>query len=181
MTTRTWGSGFLVLLIAATGCVQRTMTIVSDPPGAKVIVNNREIGSTPADVPTASFEYYGDYEFIIRKDGYEPLRVRQSVPPPWYGYPILDFVAENLIPWDIKDHREFVYALQPPLNVSPQELMLKAEASRQQAQVIGPGPDSLPPLPTNTPPPLLEGVSPSRFSPVNNLPETPPVRVPAAP
>jgi len=138
MTTRTWVSGAAVLLAVASGCVQRTMTIKSDPPGAKVIVNNREIGAAPVDMPTAAFEYYGYYDIVLIKDGYEPLRVRQHVPAPWYGYPVLDFFAENVIPWNIKDHRSFEYGLQPILNVPSQDLMMRAQAQRERAMQIGP-------------------------------------------
>jgi hypothetical protein len=37
----------LLLAVAATGCVQRRMTIRSDPPGALVYVDDYQIGTTP--------------------------------------------------------------------------------------------------------------------------------------
>ncbi len=45
-----------VVNLFAAGCVQRTITITSDPPGALVWLNDREIGRTPLDV---NFVYYG--------------------------------------------------------------------------------------------------------------------------
>ena len=33
----------LILLVLGTGCVQRTMLITSDPPGALVIMNDQEV------------------------------------------------------------------------------------------------------------------------------------------
>src|SRR5689334_12153842 len=64
----------LVLLITAgfiaSGCVRRTLSITSDPPGALLWLNGREVGRTPVDV---DFIYYGVYDVQLVKDGYEPL------------------------------------------------------------------------------------------------------------
>ncbi|MEI6037860.1 MAG: PEGA domain-containing protein, partial [Planctomycetota bacterium] len=44
------------LLCASTGCVQRRMTIRSNPPGALVYVDDYQIGATPV---STDFIYYG--------------------------------------------------------------------------------------------------------------------------
>ncbi len=49
-----------------TGCVQRTITITSDPPHAIVWLNDEEIGRTPVTVP---FTFYGKYDVRIVHEG----------------------------------------------------------------------------------------------------------------
>src|SRR3954453_16159500 len=57
----------LALLAAAalglTGCVERKITIGSDPPGAILLLNDVEVGRTPVTVP---FTTYGDYDIRLR-------------------------------------------------------------------------------------------------------------------
>src|SRR5581483_5232398 len=49
---------------ALTGCVERRYVITSDPPGAIVYCNGRQIGATPVD---DHFIYYGKYDFTLVK------------------------------------------------------------------------------------------------------------------
>lgn len=55
--------------VSLAGCVERTISITSDPSGALVFLNDEEIGRTPCE---ASFLHYGTYDVRIVKDGYEP-------------------------------------------------------------------------------------------------------------
>jgi hypothetical protein len=73
-------TSWLGLTVAACGCVQRRMTIRSDPPGALVYVDDYEIGNTPV---STDFVYYGTRKIRLVKDGYETLTVRQPFPVPW--------------------------------------------------------------------------------------------------
>src|SRR5262245_23206033 len=93
-------------VLALAGCVERRFVINSDPPGALVLHNNQPIGSSPGD---DHFVFYGYHDFTIIKDGYETLHVHQRVPAPWWEYPPLDFVVENLIPWHFQDVRRYNY------------------------------------------------------------------------
>src|SRR5262249_15529581 len=101
----------LALLAASlsTGCVERRYVINSDPPGALVYRDGRPIGTTPVD---DAFIYYGKYHFTLVKDGYETLHVEEDFASPWYEYPPLDFFAENVWPWKIRDVRRPNYHLQ---------------------------------------------------------------------
>src|ERR1700690_4113146 len=65
----------IVLSLGTSGCVQRRMTIRSNPPGALVYVDDYEIGTTPV---SASFTYYGTRKIRLVKDGYETLTVMQK-------------------------------------------------------------------------------------------------------
>jgi hypothetical protein len=110
------------------GCVQRRMTIRSNPPGAQVYVDDYEVGTTPV---ATHFTYYGIRKIRLVKDGYETLTVMQPVGAPWYQIPPIDFVAENVIPWEIRDERDFCYDLTPQRVVPTEELLSRAEDLRR--------------------------------------------------
>jgi hypothetical protein len=128
---------FLPLILAAavlcSGCVQRRMTIRSNPPGAQVYVDNHEIGRTPV---SADFIYYGKRKIRLVKDGFETLTIDQSVWPKWYQIPGIDFFSENVVPWEIRDERQFDYQMQPLLVVPSETLLSRAEELRRGNQVI---------------------------------------------
>jgi len=98
-------------LAAATlgGCVERTLRVTSDPPGALVWVNDREIGRTPAQV---DFTYYGTYDVRLALDGYEPLHEGAEANPPLWDAPGLDFFAEAG-PWNARSVVEWHFVLEP--------------------------------------------------------------------
>jgi len=130
-------------LSACPGCVQRRMTIRSNPPGAKVYVDDYEIGTTPASTP---FTYYGTRKIRLVKDGFETLTVMQRVPAPWYEYFPLEFVSENLVPGEIRDQRCFDYNLVPQVVTPPEQLLGRAEALRRGVHAAtGTSPGGVPP------------------------------------
>ena len=49
-------------LMALCGCTSRTLTVESEPTGARVILNRREVGDTPVTVP---FRYGGINEILV--------------------------------------------------------------------------------------------------------------------
>jgi hypothetical protein len=57
--------------------------------------------------------------------------VMQSIPAPWYEYPVVDFVSENLVPGQIRDQRVLEYQLQPQAMVPTEQLLARAEALRR--------------------------------------------------
>lgn len=73
------------------GCVQRTISITSQPAGALVYLNDEEVGRTPIEVP---FTFYGTYDVRLERDGYAPLWTQQKAEPPWWEYPGPDLFAE---------------------------------------------------------------------------------------
>lgn len=110
------------------GCVRRRMTIISNPPGALVYVDDYEIGTTPV---STDFVYYGTRKLRLVKDGYETLTVMQDIPPPWYEIPPIDFVAENFVPGHIRDQRVLDYQLRPQAVVPTEQLLSRAEQLRR--------------------------------------------------
>lgn len=139
-------AAFVVAALAA-GCVQRRMTIRSNPPGALVYVDDYQIGTTPV---SHDFVYYGTRKIRLVKDGYETLTVRQPFPTPWYEIFPLDFVTENLIPWEVRDERSVELAMQPAASTPPELVVARAEQVRLAA-------GSLPPA---TPQPAVRPVQP---------------------
>lgn len=122
---------FPLALLALGGCVERTMKIDSDPQGARVFVNDEEIGVTPARF---AFLWYGDYDIMLRKEGYQTLKTHHRVDPPWYQYPPIDLVAECLIPGTIKDEHVLpTYALEPAGVPPIEEVIERAVELRDQA------------------------------------------------
>jgi hypothetical protein len=113
------------------GCVERIMKIDSDPQGARVFVNDREVGVTPIKF---SFLWYGDYDIILRRDGFETLKTNYRVNAPWYQYPPFDLVAECLIPTMIRDEHVLpTYELQPAPTPEIPAVVERAIQAREQA------------------------------------------------
>jgi len=152
-----------VIFCAASGCVQRRFTVRSNPPGALVYIDDYEIGTTPC---STDFTYYGTRKIRLVKDGYETLTVLQPVPTPWYQYPGIDFVSENLVPGEIRDERVLDFQLQPQVIVPTDILLGRAEELRRttgQAPAISQPPPSFSPPPGITAPP--ETLPPPAFGP----------------
>ncbi|HUQ70467.1 MAG TPA: PEGA domain-containing protein [Planctomycetaceae bacterium] len=118
--------------LLSTGCVSRRMTICSDPPGALVMLEGREIGYTPVSV---DFTYYGTREFTLIKDGYETLTVNQPVAKPWYQQPVVEFFADNFTPGHVTDRHQFRYAMQPQRLIPNDVLLQRGEMLRGEARV----------------------------------------------
>jgi hypothetical protein len=152
--------GVLLTAVAMTGCVERRFVIESTPPGAQVLRDGRPIGFTPCD---DFFVYYGTYHFTLVKDGYETLNVFPEIKAPWYEYPPLDFIVENLLPFKIRDVRRLHFQMEPKQAVRTDEVLDRATGLREQGKTIGepkappPGrvapPAVMPPADDPAPPP----------------------------
>jgi hypothetical protein len=145
-------------LVPSWGCVQRRMTIRSNPPGALVYVDDYQIGTTPV---STDFIYYGTRKIRLVKDGYETLTVRQPFPIPWYEIFPLDFVTENLWPWEIRDERVVDLAMSTTASMPPESVVARAEQARLSA-------GSLP-----APPPVPVVQQPMVSQPIPALPPQP--------
>ena len=169
----------ILTLLPASGCVRRRLTVRSNPPGALVYVDNQQIGTTPCSV---DFVYYGTREIRLIKPGYETLTINQPIPTPWYEFPGLDFISENLVPTKIRDNRTVMFDLPPQIIVPPEILIERANQLRQEttAYPVAPAattvpagapimvsPTAVPPAPgptftTSGPPIIAPGPAPSQ-------------------
>lgn len=119
------------MLFAAGGCVERTLSVQSNPPGALVYLNNQELGRTPVE---HDFLWYGDYDVVLRKDGYQTVKTSKAVIAPIYEWVPFDLIAE-LLPIHFKDRHTVAYTLQPqPQQVDEQALLARAQELRSQLQ-----------------------------------------------
>jgi hypothetical protein len=130
----------LLSLLASSGCVRRRLTVRSDPPGAMVAIDQQEIGTTPVSV---GYTYYGTRNFVITKDNHETVSASRTFRPPWYQYPPLDFITENLWPFELRDERVVDFQLIPSAQVQTEQLVSRGEQLRGSARsgVVVPLPD----------------------------------------
>lgn len=75
------------------GCLERTIRITSEPPGAIVWLNDTELGRTPVET---DFTFYGVYDVRLHLEGYEPVTSSREAKAPFYEYPGVDLVAEAI-------------------------------------------------------------------------------------
>ena len=109
-----------------TGCVERKLTITSEPAGALVYVSSEEIGRTPVTIP---FTWYGDYDVILRMEGYKTLKTHLNITPPLYEVPPLDLFSE-LAPWTYRVQKSAHYTLAEKKKIDEAELYRRAEELR---------------------------------------------------
>jgi len=129
----------LLVLIAAglittaivSGCIERQLTINTLPQNALVTLNDEEIGTSPVMV---SFNWYGDYNVAIRKEGFETLKTHRELKGPWYDSFPFDFFAQILNPKRVVDSYEWTFELEPKKQLTREELIADAEKLKEQLQ-----------------------------------------------
>jgi hypothetical protein len=164
----------VVLCTGSLGCVRRRLTIRTNPPGAKVYVDEQEIGTSPV---STNFTYYASRKITLIKDGYRTETTYHRVLPTWYEIPPLDFFSENIYPRELRDERVVDFQLVPQENVQPQVLLSRAEALRENARA---GTIS-PLLPGKGNPLLPEELPPPVGLPGQGLPDNAPLPYPLPP
>jgi len=121
---------FLLCALLLGGCVERTITINSSPPGALVYLNDEEVGRTPV---TRDFTWYGDYSVTLRAEGCETLKTHQEVVAPWYQFVPIDLISE-IWPSKFKDRHEFTYDLEPLPVVDDKTMVHRAVEMKGELQ-----------------------------------------------
>lgn len=101
-----------VVVAGLSGCSSdRRIIVTSEPSGARVWVNDIEIGTTPAET---SFKFYGRYDIRLEKPGFEPLNEARTARAPLHEWPVVDLVA-LAAPHRFKDRVEWHFELEPSL------------------------------------------------------------------
>ena len=119
-----------LLLLAAAGCVERRMTVMSEPAGATVYLDGDEIGTTPV---TTTFLFYGGRQLRLEKTDYETQIHVEEIKAPFYQWFPIDLVSDVLIPWTIVDRRYFPYKLEPAEPVDKVALVERAKKFRDDS------------------------------------------------
>ena len=123
-------------LAALAGCVERTMKIQTEPAGALATVNDEEVGLTPAKM---SFTWYGDYDLVFRKEGYETLHTHHRIHPPWFQWIGLDFFTELVWPGTFLDVQTLpTFALAPASQPAVKDVVDRAIELRDRATFEAP-------------------------------------------
>lgn len=118
----------LIAAINLGGCVERQLTINTEPQGAMVVLNDEEIGTSPV---TVSFEWYGDYNVRVSKEGFETLNTHRKLEGPWYdGFPFDFFTLLNSE--RTVDSYEWTFELSPNQEPDREELIKKAQELKDQ-------------------------------------------------
>ncbi len=120
------------LSLQQVGCVSRRLMVQSNPPGAMVLLEGKEVGYTPTGV---DFTYYGTRELTLIKDGYETKTQLVPVRAPWYQWPVVEFFSDNLLFGRVTDRRSVQIDLEPKRMVPNQELLNRGQTLRNEAQV----------------------------------------------
>jgi len=118
----------LGVLCLITGCVERKITISTEPSGALVALNDEEIGTSPV---TVGFEWYGDYSVRISKDGYQTLKTHQNLPRPIYDRAPFDLLADMFT--SKIDEYKWNFKLEPLQPVEKEELIKSAVSLQKEA------------------------------------------------
>ena len=104
------------------------MTITSTPPGALVLISDVEKGRTPLTIP---FTWYGDYDIILRREGYKTLKTHAHINTPAHQYPPLDLLTA-MAPWTIHDRRYLHFKMVELVPPSDEELVKRADSLRKR-------------------------------------------------
>jgi hypothetical protein len=181
MKRTAWLGLALIAAGLSTGCVTRRVLITSEPPGAVVFRDGQPIGATPCE---ESFVYYGTYKYRLVKDGYQIADVPYEMIPPVYEYPGLDFIFENVLPFQFRDRHQVHVNLQPLEVVRHDDVRNQAEALRGRGQLIQ-RPANAPPrrerntADTAVPQTAAPPVAPSTLPPPESVNPSPPFSPPA--
>jgi hypothetical protein len=142
----------MVVMIAgmSAGCIQRTITINSEPQGALVHLNDEEVGRTPLTVP---FTFYGTYDVRLEKEGYETLNTQTQAQAPWWETPGPDLFAEA-IPGNNEVNLKWDFVLTPQQPVSSESLIDRAKQLRATFKPQASDVDQAAPAPASTPAPV---------------------------
>jgi PEGA domain len=121
-----------IWMTSLSGCVYRRLVVRSDPPGAQVILDGQEVGTTPVAVP---FLYYGTRQLTLVKPGFETRTELVRIPAPWYQWMPIDFVSDNFLPRQVNDRHEICWQLNPQGIVPQEKLQERADSLRSEAHL----------------------------------------------
>jgi len=127
----------------ATGCVERILQVRTEPPRAFITVNAENAGSSGEDgILAHPFTFYGTVDVTARAPGHLSRRELVTLAPPWYEIFPLDFFAEVVVPWTIRD----VHEVDLRLDAAPSQMderlreTLRLEADELRKKLPPPSP-----------------------------------------
>lgn len=133
------------------GCLERTISVTTEPPGALVWINDVEVGRTPLE---SDFTFYGVFDVRIRREGYEPILTTVKANAPVQEWPGIDLVAEAL-PVRFNNVVRWHWVLTPVAEVAQDKTTHEAgvvQRANELRSMIPPTPPTPPPQPTEPEP-----------------------------
>lgn len=118
-------------LTISVGCVERKLTVTSEPDGALVFLNNQEVGRTPL---TRDFTWYGNYDVQLRKEGYQTLKTEHMLWAPWWQWIPFDLAAD-VMPFWFTDRREMSFKMEPATQEAADPQVMLSRATEMQTQL----------------------------------------------
>lgn len=112
-------------LLLLTGCVERRLTINTEPQGAIVTLNDQGDRGLAGD---GAVQLVRRLLGPDRKDGYETLNTHRKLKSPLYDHPPLDFFAEILYPGRIVNAYEWTFDLAVKQYPSRDELIEQGQS-----------------------------------------------------
>ena len=97
------GALLVATLCAVSSCrAHRTLEIRTNPPGARVVLDQEVLGTSPVKV---EFWHYGVRRVTASHPGYRTYSRQIEIVPPWYARFPIDILSEVLLPvgWE-DDH-----------------------------------------------------------------------------
>jgi hypothetical protein len=133
-----------LLWAACAGCAaQRTLTVISDPPGATLRIDDKVVGPTPY---SESFSDYGTRRITLYKAGYHSRSEVVAINAPWYALFPLDVFSEIVFPFGWKDPHVFRLQLEAVKGEVTMPDLTPVLERAQALRLAGPdGPSQLPP------------------------------------
>ncbi len=128
MNGKLWLLAALVAVLCG-GCVERKLTIKSDPPGGKVWLDGEEVGETPVTVP---FTYYGTRQVVVEKDLYRTVKITVPIGAPAYQIFPLDFFTEVVLPFKIVDQRVVQVGLERITAATKEDVLQRAAELKRE-------------------------------------------------
>lgn len=120
----------MLISLMQTGCVHRRVTINSNPAGALVRIDGKDIGYTPTSI---DYIWYGTREVQLLKDGYETQTQFIKIGAPWYQRFPLDFISDNFLGTHVRDHRRFDLTMQPKQPDVASDVIQRGRSLRSEA------------------------------------------------
>lgn len=122
----------LCVALLSAGCIERYMVIRSQPAGARVIIDDIEVGKTP--IEKLPYVHTGYRRVVLELEGYERHIAVEDVSGPWYCHFPFDIVTELLIPHTFDLPHSVSCELKKREATDTDKLIVQAKALREKAQ-----------------------------------------------
>ncbi|HVR87319.1 MAG TPA: PEGA domain-containing protein [Planctomycetota bacterium] len=123
----------LLGLLSQAGCVDRFLSINSDPPGAAAYLDGEKVGTTPCEV---RYVWYGTRDLILELRGYTLIRQQVTLSPPWWQIIPLDLLTDVVLPFTLRDRMAVSYTMElaPVTREEVDTVLQRADELRKKSE-----------------------------------------------